>query len=78
MHPMAFLHPLRVPLRKTKVVQVLNAQPTGWLAKHGAECLRRSLLDDLGFSQDQLPHLPCCCHLGHLLNELRGHGLRRL
>ncbi|KAG2001362.1 hypothetical protein GB937_010259 [Aspergillus fischeri] len=26
-----------------------NAQPTHWLAKYAAECLRRTLLDDLGF-----------------------------
>jgi hypothetical protein len=49
MHPIVFLHPLHVPLRKAKVVRVLNAQPTGWLAKHAAKCLRRTLLDDLGF-----------------------------
>jgi hypothetical protein len=58
------------PSAEGKVVRVLNAQPTGWLAKHAAKCLRRTLLDDLGFRK--LPHLPRCCHLGHLLNELRG------
>lgn len=67
-------------LGQAEVIQVLDAQPTGWLAKHATECLRRSLLDEIG-----LRDFSCLYHVVVLYRGICGtragrdeHGLQQV